>query len=243
MKQILLQILFLFIGIAAFSQVSQNVLYLKNGGILRGVVLESDDSTKVKIEILGGSVFVVNTSEIKKQTTEKAPPIKSQGVISSQADGFYSEIALGLPLGYNQYDWFTSGITLNYVLGYQYKRNLKFGIGTGIDHYKVSSTMFPVFLRVTGDLSAKGVTPSYIADLGYGSNISTAAEGTDHNGGLLLFLGAGLKFNTRSAVYYQLSAGYKTQFSSSTYDQWWQEEPFTEYRQFNRIECRFSIGF
>lgn len=243
MKQILLQGVFLLLTIAAFGQVSQNVLYLKNGGVLRGVVLESTDTTKVKIEILGGSIFVVNKADIERQAIEKAPSLKSKGVISSQADGFYQEMSLGLPLGYNQYNWFTSGITLNYLLGYQYKRNLKFGLGTGIDHYKVSSTMFPLFLRVTGDLTDKGVTPNYIADIGYAANISTGAEGTQHRGGLLLFLGAGLKFNTRRALYYKLSAGYKTQFSSSHYDQWWREEPFSEYRQFNRVECRLSIGF
>jgi len=243
MKHILLQGFFLLASLSAFSQISQNVLYLKNGGVLRGVVLKGQDSSQVKIETIGGNVFVVDREDIEKETVEPAPSLRSKGIITSQPDGIYHETSFGLPFGLNQYGWFTTGVTLNYVLGYQYKRNLKFGIGSGIDHYGSRGTMLPLFLRITGDLASSAVTPTYIADLGYGSNISMSFVDEEHKGGLLLFLGAGFKINTRRAIFYHCSAGYKTQFSSSHFSQSWLEEPYSEYRQYNRAEFRFSVGF
>jgi len=227
----------------AMGQVHQDVLYLKNGGVLRGVVLEDDDSTTVKIEILGGNVFVVETSEIDKRTIEPAPKLKSKGIITTQPNGLYHEFDMGFPMGFNDNDMFTTGITLDYILGYQYKPKLKFGIGTGINNYIYGTTLVPVFARVTGDLMKTAITPFYITDLGFASNISTSFGNEEHRGGLMLFVGTGFKFNTRSSVNYNISTGYKTQFASTHRIQDWQSAPYSEYRQFNRIELKIGIGF
>ena len=48
----------------------EDVVYLKNGSILRGMIIEMNNE-RVKIEILGGSVFAFQMTEVEKITREK----------------------------------------------------------------------------------------------------------------------------------------------------------------------------
>jgi len=47
-----------------------DVVYLKNGSIIRGTIIEQDPATQVKIQTRDGSVFVYKVSEIEKITRE-----------------------------------------------------------------------------------------------------------------------------------------------------------------------------
>ena len=242
-KQLLVLAILILAFVYAKAQIHQDVLYLKNGGILRGKVLENDDENTVKIEIFGGNVFVVNSDEIEKRTTEAAPSLKNTGIITHQPDGFYNMINFGLPIGQGQFGALAGGICLNYVKGYQIYLPLKIGVGTGIDYYGYEATTIPLFVRVTGDFSEKNSTPFYVADIGYAANISATVGDEEHKGGLRLFLGGGIKFNTRTKKMYELGLGYKLQFTSSHYKQSFYPEPYEEYRTYSRIELRVGMGF
>jgi hypothetical protein len=231
----------LFVFLAS-AQLEQDVVYLKNGSVLKGKILQNDSI--VKVEILGGSVFVYKANQVLKTDKETYKRADFKGPITAQQNGWFSEFSFGIPYGITQWGWPTAGITLNGLLGYQFNTSIKAGLGTGIDHYGYEATMLPIYARITGDLSKKATSPFYMADLGYAANISHSWNiDEDHFGGFLMFLGGGFKFNTRRKVYYNIALGYKTQFASSYYYQTWLEEPFWEYRQFNRIEGRLAIGF
>lgn len=242
MKQLTTILVLMLVCIGANAQVHQDVLYLKNGGILRGKVLESNGES-TKIEIMGGNVFVIAQAEIERKAIEPAPSLKTTGIITSQPDGFFNMINVGIPLGQDQYGTLAGGFCLNYVKAYQFYLPLKVGLGTGIDYYGYEATTLPLFVRVTGDLSAKNTTPYYVADIGYGTNISATVGNEEHRGGLRLFLGAGYKFNTRTKKMYELGIGYKLQYTSSHYNQEFLLEPYSEYRTYNRTEIRLGIGF
>lgn len=135
MKQLLAFTLLMLAFVCGQAQIHQDVLYLKNGSILRGKVLESEDENTTKIEIFGGNVFVVSSEEIDKRTVEAAPSLKATGIITAQPDGFFNMFNFGLPLGQDQYGTLAGGICLDYVKGYQFYLPLKIGIGTGINYY------------------------------------------------------------------------------------------------------------
>ncbi len=63
-------------GLNLFAQSNiEDVVYLKNGGVIRGKIVERESTGKVKIELLGGSIFVFQASEIdslKKENTLKS---------------------------------------------------------------------------------------------------------------------------------------------------------------------------
>ncbi|MFY0674862.1 MAG: hypothetical protein JXQ87_15795 [Bacteroidia bacterium] len=242
MLKFFLSIVLCFVAFLSSAQLQQDVVYLKNGSILKGTLLQNDSI--VKIEIIGGSIFSYDANEVLKTAKEEYKRVNFKGPITLQQDGWFTEISFGIPYGIDQWGWPTGGVTLNGILGYQFKSLVKVGLGTGIDYYGNEATMLPFFTRATGDLTQKTTTPFYVVDLGYAANISSSWNNDeDHYGGFLMFLGGGFKFNTRRNYHFNFSLGYKTQFASSYYFQTWLEEPFWEYRQFNRVEGRIAIGF
>ncbi|NOQ75950.1 MAG: hypothetical protein GQ574_28345 [Crocinitomix sp.] len=69
MKKIALLFLFLNCCLAFGQAQNQDVLYLKNGSIIKGSILEMDPTTGIKIKTTDGSLFVYKMEEILK--TEK----------------------------------------------------------------------------------------------------------------------------------------------------------------------------
>lgn len=62
----------LFSGaIFANAQVMQDVVYLKNGSIIRGIIIEQVPNKSLKIKIGDGSVFVYEVADVEKITKEE----------------------------------------------------------------------------------------------------------------------------------------------------------------------------
>ena len=71
MRKYLLLFLFVLIASASFGQSSyQDVVYLKNGSIIRGLIIEQIPNKSIKIETSNGNVFVYQMNEIEKITKE-----------------------------------------------------------------------------------------------------------------------------------------------------------------------------
>ncbi|OQX52831.1 MAG: hypothetical protein B5M53_07710 [Candidatus Cloacimonas sp. 4484_209] len=109
-KQFLFATLFvLFLGFAAAGYGQQNwqdVVYLKNGSIIRGVIVEQIPNQSVKIQTADGNLFVYRIEEIKKITKE---PIGGFGKSVHPGRSIEQESSLGKyelevnPLGFLQF--------------------------------------------------------------------------------------------------------------------------------------------
>lgn len=77
MRKLNLLILTLFVSVIAFSQQNNlvDVVYLKNGSILRGIIIEQVPNEQIKLQTSDGSVFVYQTDEIEKIVRE---PVSSR---------------------------------------------------------------------------------------------------------------------------------------------------------------------
>jgi len=65
---------FFAIGLIVVAQQTyQDVVYLKNGSIIRGVIIEQIPNKSIKIETADKSVFVYQIEEIEKMTKEAKP--------------------------------------------------------------------------------------------------------------------------------------------------------------------------
>jgi len=74
MKFFLFLVTFISISILAVAQQNyQDVVYLKNGSIIRGVIIEQIPNKSIKIETADKSVFVYLIDEIEKLTKEVKP--------------------------------------------------------------------------------------------------------------------------------------------------------------------------
>ncbi len=77
MKKIVVLILFAFIASVSFAQNNfQEVVYLKNGSIIRGVIVEQVPNKTITISTADGNLFVFRIDEIEKITKELPGELK-----------------------------------------------------------------------------------------------------------------------------------------------------------------------
>jgi len=79
MRRIIISLLLLVIASVAYTQINyQDVVYLKNGSIIRGFIIEQVPNESINIETSGGNIFVYQMEEIEKLTKEKEAVKKSE---------------------------------------------------------------------------------------------------------------------------------------------------------------------
>ena len=84
LRLILLSVL-LILGVTmmAAQTVYRDVVYLKNGSVIKGTIVETIPEKSIKIETVDGNLFVYNLSDIEKLTKEAvtAPVKESKPVL------------------------------------------------------------------------------------------------------------------------------------------------------------------
>lgn len=186
----------------------QDVLYFKNGGITRGLIL-SNDGGQVRIQTTDGNIFVYASDQISRIAREPRIP-----TYHYQKKGFMNYTELGpLVAGKTSIEGVTTAaFSFQTVNGYRFNQFAQLGLGVGADLY-ATQTIIPVFGSFRGDLGRTGtVIPFYFADLGYGVNITQASSnGADFKGGLLYAAGLGIKIPFNRSAGFLISLGYRYQ--------------------------------
>jgi hypothetical protein len=235
----------------------EDVLYLKNGNVYRGLIIEQVPGETMRIQSEGGNVFTVQISEIQKITKEKkwmvsateSKPVTPSPVATdyktqpnykrSKYDStfvphfkkkrtyfFLAEVRAGMGNG---------GVRV--VNGYKFGRFGFLGIGMGIDGATFgggdvgggignssgfsSGVYLPLYVRYSGDILRKKITPFYFAEMGYGIRPPALFSGnqTRSYGGPMGALGFGCKFNTYRRINFSLNlnVNWKSNFYKGTY--------------------------
>ena len=85
MKKILFTMLVLLTATIAFAQSNfQDVVYLYDGSIIRGKIVDSESHESVKIEVAGGNLLVLKLKDIQKMVKERVEA-QTQNTSSSQS--------------------------------------------------------------------------------------------------------------------------------------------------------------
>lgn len=176
-KKVATVLLAFFLGITgANAQSLQEVVYLKNGSIIRGTVIEQKPNESIKIQTADGSVFVYAINEVSKITKEA--PITQTTNSTIETDTSY---------GWNRTPRYRGFIGDSYVLGVgdyaedrefaytshgvQIVPDLYVGAGVGVNYWFDSECWsVPVFMHVRGELHKafrKNVSPYIDAKVGY----------------------------------------------------------------------------
>ena len=144
-KFLLLSVLLFAVAANSFSQRYadyQDVVYLKNGSIIRGIIIEQVPLKSIKIETIGGNVFAYYLDEIEKITKE---PRFAQEVIKNQEK---LSTSTGLKKGYRGIvelspvlPW---GVRLDVINGYQFNPYLSVGAGVGLHFDFESGLLLPL---------------------------------------------------------------------------------------------------
>ncbi len=161
--------------LAAPAQTLQEVVYLKNGSIVRGTVIEQVPNESLKVQMADGSIFVYPMSEVAK--IAKEAPVQPAAAEKAESDsygwntgtryrGFVGE---GYVFGVG--GWKEDRLTTYTSHGCQFNPYLYAGLGAAVTYWCDSEVAgVPVFAHVRSELHQtlrKNVSPYAEIKAGY----------------------------------------------------------------------------
>ncbi|GIV34674.1 MAG: hypothetical protein KatS3mg031_2209 [Chitinophagales bacterium] len=242
--------LFLFTHAHAQKKGFYDVVYLKNGSVVRGMITEFVPDESVKIETRDKSIFIFLMHDVEKITWNNPSSEKKTYDPVIKKSGYFNETETGLMLGKKSTGKYAADLSVHTVHGYQINRHVRVGCGTGVDHYaEYGNTFVPVFGSISGDIIKYWITPFYSAHAGYGFLVEKdtyAGETRDNSfkGGWLVQSGLGVRFYTPAKISLSLIFAIKLQYSqrSYTYD-YAPETLYREERLYRRYAVRLGMHF
>ncbi|HET6558673.1 MAG TPA: hypothetical protein VFG54_15240 [Prolixibacteraceae bacterium] len=218
MKKLFVLLFFAIITIHSFAQHNyQDVVYLKNGSIIRGFIIEQVPNKSIKIETADRSVFVFELDEIEKFTKE---PFKGRRTRSNDNPGmkvgYKGTVETGFQLGVG--DWGADRLKLNVINGFQLTPHFSMGLGTGLRfYYDLDAALVPLFLDFRVNFLDRKVSPYFALGAGYSFNASDNFEAA----GVLINPSAGVSFKVSGKSSMNIGLGYEVQqmdFFINAYD-------------------------
>lgn len=209
-------LLFSFVATLANGQGTEynDVVYLKNGSIFRGKILEYKPGESLTIELYGANTLTIEAEDIdrvvqgvrpprgldarsleegeigRRTRTGDLPPLRNSGLYSNTGLGFLTATGdAGLAVG----------ITVHTSLGYQFNKFFALGAGIGYDGYRPSrgENLIPIYGEVRLMPVPKLPNLFALGIAGYGlAQTSSALNVTRAEGGFLLHGGIGYRFQT-----------------------------------------------
>lgn len=235
-KIIALLIIFIGIQIDGNAQSYKEVVYLKNGSIINGIVIEQVPNESLKIQTVDGSIYVYKMSEVEKIAKEAIPQnyngFSSNGMgrnTDNIAKGYKGFVDFGYALGVGY--WELDRVEFTTAHGYQFNPYLFGGIGFGVNYYTVPELCnLPIFANIRANLLDARITPFVDFRIGY-SVLNIA--------GLYLAPTVGCRFGLTRKMAINLGVGYTLQRTEVYY-------PFNNYYYEEKVSCSaisFKVGF
>ena len=205
--------IFMLVSFTVNAQNNEDVVYLKNGSVIRGVIIEQVPYQTLKIQTKDGNIFVYNFSDIEKMTKER--PIDTQNLYSSNNDrtpnvsqstqfnkpkGYFGLVELGFAPSVNSYESLRIGATI--INGYRILPQFAIGAGVGLQAYALDygEMTIPIFVHLRSDFLNKKASPFVAFNIGY--NLSVLGG---YYSGLMMEPSLGASFNVGSK--YRMTAG------------------------------------
>lgn len=222
------------------QRLMEDVLYLKNGSILRGKFVELNADT-IKIEIAGGNLLVYAASEAKAVTKEKAKrTYKQTGYRFAIESGILTgRSPKGNTIGANKG---INSFTVQMVNSLQLRPELAIGIGLGLDSYQ-NYAITPVYLRFSGTLFQRQFSPMYTLDAGYGFYSHIFNKESTSDGGLMINPALGINIRAGTCTAFIISVGYRHQYTRNVISFGVPGEGIIEKSTFKRLSIRAGFIF
>ncbi len=160
--------------ISAVAQRYCDIVYLKNGSVIRGTITEQIPNSSLKIVTSDGSVLHCELDDVEKISKE---PTKSNfnKRNNGSASGYRSYINAGYTVSTNNMVS-EDHIDLATVHGYHLNPFLFAGVGVGATYFYNSNVwLLPVFAEVRGILPTSGLVKPYIG-LRIGASIGLSRQ-------------------------------------------------------------------
>lgn len=244
--------------LASAQGTMEDVVYLKNGSIIHGTIVEQVPNVSIKIKTADGNLFVFRIEEVEKITKEekaggKAPKEREErparggfGPEELKQRGYSATAELVTAIGYNDFGD-KSSFGLQVINGYQVNPYFTAGIGVGLNQHFSSAAFMPVFLDLRGTLLRQRVSPFIDLAGGWAFGLNVHEEEPDE-GGLYLNPAFGVRFFVSRQASLNLSVGMRYQEGTYSYADWspYQNTPIivTDQRiTRNAFTLRFGVTF
>jgi hypothetical protein len=230
------------------QQKKQEVIYLKNGSMIRNIQELQHVDTLIRVRAADGSVFVFGPGELAKMDYEPRQHIYKES-------GYLLNVELGILSGRESMRN-NFGITrqtstapsFSVVNGYRFNRFAGVGIGLGVDGYR-EVVITPLFMRGTGYLFRGRFSPVYALDAGYGfyspvfNGRQNGAFEFKFRGGLMGNAAGGIQVFLGQDVSFYIMLGYHLQDARFEYSSERLESREIERILFRRMSLRMGFSF
>jgi len=207
----------LFLVIAAFNVSAQtnyeDVVYLKNGSIIHGIIIEQVPNISIKIKS-GPNVFFYKMEEIEKFTKEE---IKNEDGGGLSDYGFKKKgFVFNYELGFVDYPAGDDLALLSVMLvhGYQFSHHFSLGVGAGAEISSRGAYNIPAYLDMRIYFLKTRCTPFFNFATGYNLYIASTdsyfyGSSTTTANGFLVNPAFGVRFAINKKVGVTTTLGYK----------------------------------
>jgi hypothetical protein len=241
-KFILIFILLIITGINLSAQRTKDVLYLKNGSIIYGKLLEiKDDNYRIKTS--DGSIFVYTAMEVERFAKES--PVYD----GRKTGGFGFAFEGGLLAG-GQNTEYNAPFSFNILAGFVKNTKHIVSFGSGVEF--IGKPFTPLFIEYKYLISEKKTVPFVfvrgggVVQIG-GTNSDSYDYNNDYNtpynykGGASFTAGTGISWAKEG---YDIYMSFAYRYAHTSYDQKEYNQGITTYENtLNRLEIKFGFRF
>ncbi len=210
MKKLLTLLLLIFLTTILYSQSNyQDVVYLKNGSIVRGIIIEQVPSESIKIETADRNIFFYEMDEIEKATKE--PKLGEAVKFNNNSKfkrGYIGIVELNYLFGVGNHG--LSRIEANIINGYQFNPYFSLGLGTGLRWYMYeggSAIFIPIFADFRVNFMDNKVSPYFSLGIGYSFDATDSFSGL----GILAKPSLGVTIKVSEKLVMHTGLGYEMQ--------------------------------
>lgn len=209
-KFILAALLIFAAASQSFSQGYRDVVYLRNGSIVKGIIVEQVPNQSLKIKTADGSVFVYQMADVQKIAKEAFHGRRfgygnmaregRETQLTANKKGYKGFVDLGFTFNTSDFDG-ASIFSISTTHGYQFNPHLFVGggIAPGITTQHSNFTL-PVFADVRGTFMNNHIAP--FADLKVGYSVADLS-------GFYLAPSVGVRFAITDKLGVNASLGYE----------------------------------
>lgn len=222
-RLITLVIMLLCMSFYAYTQqAQQEIVYLKNGSVIKGVIIEQIPNESLKIQTADGSIFSYQMTEVEKITKEvatrqtAASPFKTSSAVYYEKQheiGYRGFVDFGYTIGTGDHG--TDNLQLTTSHGYQFNPYLFLGFGTGVHYYLegADAAIIPVFTDIRGNFMTGTIVPFIGFKFGYSINTKDDFKGL----GIHFSPTAGVKLMVTPTTALNFTLGYSYQKANIFY--------------------------
>ncbi|QQR85714.1 MAG: hypothetical protein IPJ76_14030 [Flavobacteriales bacterium] len=215
---------------ASAQSTLEDVVYLKNGSVIHGTIVEQVPNVSIKIKTADGNLFVFRIEEVEKITKEEkvgANAPKERGVRHARGGfgpeemkqrGYSATAELVTAIGYNDFPD-KSSFGMQVINGYQVNPYFNAGVGVGLNQHFSGAAFMPVFLDLRGTFLRQRVSP-FVGLAGGWAVALNVNDAEPDEGGLYLNPAFGVRFFVSRKTSLNLSVGLRYQEGTGYEREW-----------------------